>query len=395
MGRAARAVTWGAIALSVACTALSGVGDLGVGKDGDVPLGDGAVAVLPDGRVVDARDGGPILPATDAECGDTSASSEHCGACGHSCAGGACRAGMCVPTVLASEQARPTDVVAAMGSVYWTVAGLGLNVGSVRALRAGASEVVTLATGEGLPEQLIHVDGALYWTNWYSNNTLVRSLVDGGARTPLVLGQGGGDGVAAGSGRLYWSLNPFGTTGIHRVLGALDDGGAIVEYASDDAGLQYGGPVIGASSVYWTEERANGRVMRVTVGAAPAAAAPVVIGQGRPRSITTDGAFVYWVADDPLPSILRVPIAGGPPTRIVGPLPALGRLAVDDTSVYVIDREKSQILRAPKTGGSPTPIVTALVSPQSIFVDDRFVYWTTLGPNNGDDAKGTVAKVVK
>jgi len=75
----------------------------------------------PDGSEEDA--GGDALDAGLTTCDgstvDTRTSSDHCGACGHDCAGGECAGGRCRPVTIASNLARPFGVTTGGTGVLW------------------------------------------------------------------------------------------------------------------------------------------------------------------------------------------------------------------------------------------------------------------------------------
>jgi hypothetical protein len=79
-------------------------------------------AASPDGDAGGALDvAAPDTPGVqDAGCGDTAGSSANCGACGHGCGGGECRAGVCQPAVVVDHVFPPNGLAVDGDTVFFT-----------------------------------------------------------------------------------------------------------------------------------------------------------------------------------------------------------------------------------------------------------------------------------
>src|SRR6185369_1529956 len=66
----------------------------------------------------------PVCTAAQTACGevcaDTTTDGKHCGACGHTCFGGACQAGTCEPLPIAENQSFPYGIAVDGKNVYFT-----------------------------------------------------------------------------------------------------------------------------------------------------------------------------------------------------------------------------------------------------------------------------------
>ena len=70
------------------------------------------------------------------------------------------------------------------------------------------------------------------------------------------------------------------------------------------------------------------------------------------------------------------------------PIPFLGSLAADATSLYWTDYFLGAVMKIPLTGGTATPLASAEVDASTLVLDQGFVYFSSLGqvmkvPKNG------------
>jgi hypothetical protein len=117
------------------------------------------------------------------------------------------------------------------------------------------------------------------------------------------------------------------------VLSIGVDGGATTTLAGDPGTTNSGLWAItaDATSVYWGE-LTSGTVMSMPIGGGT----PATLASGQsPGELVLDDNNIYWVGGDN--SIVRAPIAGGAPITLATLPLTVAALAVDATSVYVID----------------------------------------------------------
>jgi hypothetical protein len=114
-----------------------------------------------------------------------------------------------------------------------------------------------------------------------------------------------------------------------------------------------------------------------------------VLGTGAWHPVVVDAASVYWATytrdnaggiSTSTWSIMKMPLRGGTPTKLVSGSDSLGTsFAVDATSVYWTTWQvgKSSLMKAPLGGGAPITLASAASPIWSIAVDAAIVYWTT------------------
>jgi len=156
--------------LAFACNAIIGTRDLtydaNAGTEAGADAGIDAAGLAdapvptPDTGVTDTgvTDTGTDT-GSDAGCvADLSTSPDHCGACGHSCLGGACTAGVCKPVAVASGS-DIRQLIEHGSNVYWVDA----TAGTVsRAAKPGGAAGTTVLGNVDLPTSLVTIGANLY-----------------------------------------------------------------------------------------------------------------------------------------------------------------------------------------------------------------------------------------
>ncbi|HMG57155.1 MAG TPA: hypothetical protein VK601_26830, partial [Kofleriaceae bacterium] len=134
---------------------------------------------------------------------DLTSDPDNCGACGHSCNGGACQASLCQPVALAIGQNNPQGIAVDTGNVYWTSGD-----GTVQRMAIAGGAPTTLASGQTSPFGVAVDATRVYWTNKAgagSGGAVMSVLIAGGGQQTLASAQGAPDRVIVTGGALYWT----------------------------------------------------------------------------------------------------------------------------------------------------------------------------------------------
>jgi hypothetical protein len=307
---------------------------------------------------------------------------EHCGACGHSCLGRMCIAGLCEPEILATDayaagialdgdsifvgggvgdaggggvvrvpkigpgtqrvataSAAVFRVVSSGAELYWTQGGI-VDAGSQE---RGIGRVSKAATGsfvapfvadQDRPYALAHDDTHVFWTNFLGSGDVWRAAKQGAPSQARIALPASVAGVAVDATHVYFTTCL--STGA--VMRANKDGSNVVVVAPNQPF-----PLaifVDDTNVYWTNYTASGSVMRVAKsGGTPA---PLATGQNLPNVVAADETNVYWSN-------------GGPPGMLVG-----------------------SVNRAPRDGGKQL-VLAVLTAPADLAIDASHVYWASAG----------------
>jgi len=298
---------------------------------------------------------------------------------------------------IASGQAMPTSIAVNAAGIYWLS-----NVGLMKApLCGGAATVLVPSTPAFLPlTGQIAVDsmdlyfgggcmsGAAGCGGWES---AMKVSIDGGA--PVAIAPTGITfGVRLYAGALYW---------LHAGVGVETVGLSGGAPSTVVAGPALGnGLAVSAAGIFWADP-GNGTLMRTPLAGGPPTV--LVTGVSTPGWIIADDGNVVWAEESPSDSsvhLLRtVPATGGTPLTLAEGI--IGNLATDGVNVYWTDHDSpastvGSVMRVPLGGGTPTTLASGQSQPWDLAVDGTSVYWTT-----GDDcpydagtcASGTVMKL--
>lgn len=141
-----------------------------------------------------------------------------------------------------------------------------------------------------------------------------------------------------------------------------------------------------AANLYWMENRfpdAYGAIRSMPWGGGPVVTlASGFISRTDTFAINSDSAF-YSVANFPgTDNLVRVPLAGGSPTRLATLSNTPVRLVADSTELYLLDG--AAISHMPAAGGSPVLLASAVNSTLDMVIRASDVVWTeTTGPAYG------------
>ena len=310
-----------------------------------------------------------------AHCGMTNASGcetnimndmLNCGACGHSCLGGACTMGKCEPFQIASAS-QPSGLAVGPLNVFFTAPSLayiervqrdGKCVPAAPCPQAflGAAAGDPL-TGQTRGPTAIATDGTdVFFTADAAGLLVKRSAVlPPGALTTLGPAVSTRPGyIALGGGRVWWTTG-FGNADPAPHLRSIKlDGTGLTTVANYQTPvttfLGTGGVATDAANVYWASQ--NGGVYHAAFTDA----------------LCTEGSLTAT------------------PCKQYGSSSGAYGVAVDDTFVYWTEPTSGTVKRAAKAGGQSSVIASGQDLPQAIAVLGTFVYWgnaSTTGPTAG------------
>ncbi|WP_394842446.1 DUF5050 domain-containing protein [Pendulispora brunnea] len=321
-----------------------------------------------------ACDGGPCEPLCPwyfADCDeagsngcevDTRIASNHCGACGHDCLGGACLGGACQPILLAEGGMAPMHIVLDDASVY------GVNAtGTVTRISKNGGPLVTLVPGDGHsqspPPRIALAGNALYYTDF---------------GPPA-------DGGTAGS---VWATTTDG--GKERIARAN------APYAISVAG----------GYVYWSEGNPDasapvGAIRRVNITSKDAGSGPALMVAPEPggiQSIIATDKTLYWsnrgtpplYDDGALKGCESIDADAGVPCSQEAPMAAPGALGlISDGNLYFTATDGLYAWACSLTSCSKRSVAPQQFDPRFLVFDSTrtSVFWTT-----GDGAIKTVTK---
>ena len=349
------------LAVRVGLLALSGCALL-------VPLDD-----LRDGGSVDAGDGG---------CGDTQSSRDSCGACGHSCLGGDCLAGVCQPVPLASVQPSAGSILVDGAFVYWIAGGEirrvatasvdggtwsrvgGAGIGGTSGLLAALAPNLYAVSGNtlvvvpesepsnGNPPTVIAsfmvtnvasyaVDAThdyLYVTSTAlctGASCIIASAPDGGGAAPVADPLQPGQLVLDEGKVFFFSQDVIESVavGSPAKLLATESAGATTSIAADDAG------------VYVTVDTVG------VVGAIPrdgfdgGAPLPIASGLSHPRLAAAGAGLLAWYTDDGLMACNPANCSGTQKTYAPSSKANVSSVAIDAQAIYWTDPSRAGVYK--------------------------------------------------
>jgi hypothetical protein len=309
---------------------------------------------------------------------DAMSDPDNCGACGHSCRGGACVGGACQPVALV-DGAHPVvngiwDVAISGSTAFFTswcasapVFSVPVDGGTATALAPG-NDFATCGVGMAVDEKLVFFGSVDYASEAGSILFVPRS---GGKPTSLVAGLQGRPFLAVDGSHVFYLLTWSTVPGVFR-MGRDGSGGTTVHSTSSVA------LAVDAQFLYVAE--AFGNIIRMSKDGS---SKQLLAGSNKPVDMTVDATSVYW-SDATEKAVYSVPIAGGNVTRLaVGMLQSPNELAVDDRSVYVACAGGGVV--AVDKDGTNLRVVASQpeLTISGIAVDDTFVYWGNDGTPSG------------
>jgi len=128
-----------------------------------------------------------------------------------------------------------------------------------------------------------------------------------------------------------------------------------------------------ASSIYVTEYRDGGRILRFPIAGGPEV--ELATNQARPRAIAVDASSVYWANE--AGSVMKAALDGSAVVELAANLAEPYALGISDSDAYFTTHTGNEVLSVPLAGGSTTVVAPDQYDPHGIFVDGTNLYWTT------------------
>jgi hypothetical protein len=310
--------------LGWALAACGGAAFTAAGGGGGTSTSDAASDVLGGGADVSApSDAGLDAPlACDA---DLRADPAHCGRCGRSCLGAACRDAACEPVQLATGMQSPLGIALTESDVYIAAAS------EIRRVPKSGGAAVSFKSGLSSVAYLAIQGSTLYYTEYVPGGAVQSCVLPAcAALTPVESGLTSPLGIAVGGTDLFF----------------VDNGRA--------------------------------RVQRKVLG--QAGVTPLLTGLSNAEEIDVDAAYLF-VAEQTTGRVLRYDRANLTAAPLVlASSPDIVGVAVDATEVFYTTQVTNGAVRAvPKRGGTPRVVIDRQASPSGVVVDAVAVYWTTFG----------------
>lgn len=384
------------------CAGLLGVPDLTFDEGADQGKPDGAVGEDGgDGEAADA-DGAPgaIDGSPPVTCNaDLKSDPQHCGACGHDCANGQCKDGLCI---LTPELDGPAGLAIRDDELFIGLIGGDLG-GVLRCATNGcfgtalAPQRISGDAGYVQVYKMAVVPPYVFAADYYGGG-LWRSAINGGGALRLPAGaqppKERSYGVATDGTTLYWT----------------ESAGAVHYCSPPDCASP--GTLTSASDPWHIEVASSGEVvftagsgyeLKACPPASKGACSPAALpNAGYIHDLTMDGTTAYWSSGSKILSC--APSCKDATTVVEDDAPILA-LAVSGSSVYwttiPFDAADEPLENESKvksctigacTGAGVRLIAEHQNAPNAIVVDAQSVYWANTGSYNRIDGRGAVVK---
>ncbi|WP_437574784.1 hypothetical protein [Sorangium sp. So ce887] len=304
----------------------------------------------------------------------------NCGACGNSCAGGACEDGTCGPGALqlASGLAVPSALAVDAASVYVVgfqpAGGIAVRVdkasGATTCLATGAAPGASACGSERFEGIALTGAGAFVT----GSTGVLRFPPSGAAATVTASVPDPWAVVSDGAAVWFTSLSQG---GLYRAEALF--AGQVAAEISGAAGDVGGALAADADHLYWTWS--DGTVMKLRKdGSEPrqiASAQDFERTNLTPQYLAVDAAHLFW--STPSGYLFRLDKDGAGLVALADGQPGPAGIAVDPEgggALYWVNRVGS-VRKVPKAGGDVDTLAVGQVGAIAIAVDEAFVYWAT------------------
>ncbi len=255
-----------------------------------------------------------------------------------------------------------------------TVSGLALDSTTLYVTQKAGPLVAIPISGIGQPSSLAAAPAAavavddtrIYWSDGIS---VLACLKSDCANNTVTLAPGNAQDLEVDASSVYWADAQM-PSGGGQIMKVDKNGGSPIELAPVGWAQHI---ALDAQYVYWAEYGTGG-IVRVPVGGGPwtevASVANATIGE-----LALDDLDVYFTTVDG--RLFTAPKTGGTPRVLLtdlGPV-AIG-VATDGVNLYV--PHAADLVRMPVTGGPITRVMSGLQEINAIILDDAFVYVATL-----------------
>ncbi len=363
------------LASVVGCQWLVGLNDVELGSpDAEPPDAMSEAAVACDAAVCSNT------------CVKLASDPKNCGACGHDCLGGACKASVCQPVVLATGQTSPMAIALNSTYVFWvnfTTPG-----GIMRCAKSGCPNGPTQLATASNPRTVAADETNVYWGA--QDQSISQCPVGGcinNAPTPVVTNQGSPIySIAIDATNIYWMRYTGSTSGCIRKC--TNDGGCNGSFTNVTTNL--GSPLrylaVDNTSAYLTTS--DGFVCSCSLASCNVTC--TIGGQTNPTAIVQDSSRIYWTisADGGAVQTNSKSTLQNPNPNPLVLADQVVDLALDTNNIYYTRDVDGTVWSCPLTGGTPNRLASSQASPFGVAVDSTAVYWTNLGD-------GTIMKLAK
>jgi hypothetical protein len=316
--------------------------------------------------VPDLLEGAPV----DCAHADLATSRDHCGACDHSCLGGACTDGHCEPSVVANGQEAPSGLALDATQVYWTTQ----TGGTIsKAEKLDVENTVVLADMQPGAFQIVQDEAYLYWTN--SGGDAVMKIAKDGGDPILFASENGPGSIAADDEAVYWVM--IGDETFDGFVRRKPKAGGPVQDLATDPGYLTGVAIEG-DYLYWGNKSVGTlgtnqikRIFKTGGSVEVIADAP-----GSPRGLAFYDGALYWVEE--YGGAIRKWEAGVT-TTIATAQYDLRDVAVDAGGIFATSTFGLEVVRLAHGASEFETLATGQPSPHDVAIDATAVYWTNYG----------------